>query len=197
MSTIVVVRKGRAACIACDTLATIGSRKQKAQYVEAPDKIFRFQDSFIGTTGYAVHNTVLQSYFSRFPENVSLDTPAGIFETWRTMHKVLREEYHMNPRRETDDPYETTRMTALVANPRGIFGVTPARDVESFPRFWAIGSGTDYALGAMFVMYSRTDDVEAIARAGVEAGAEFDDASDLPVIVHAIELAEDSPVRAR
>jgi ATP-dependent protease HslVU (ClpYQ) peptidase subunit len=197
MSTIVVVRKGRKACIACDTLATIGSRKQKAQYVEAPDKMFRFQDSFIGTTGYAVHNTVLQSYFSRYPENVSLDTPAGIFETWRTMHKVLREEYHMNPRRETDDPYETTRMTALVANPRGIFGVTPARDVESFPRFWAIGSGTDYALGAMFVMYSGTDEVEAIARAGVEAGAEFDDASDLPVIVHSIELAEDSPIRAR
>jgi ATP-dependent protease HslVU (ClpYQ) peptidase subunit len=77
-----------------------------------------------------------------------------------------------------------------VANPRGIFGVTPARDVESFPRFWAIGSGTDYALGAMFVMYSGTDEVEAIARAGVEAGAEFDDASDLPVIVHAIELAD-------
>ena len=190
MSTIVVVRKGRKACIACDTLATIGSRKQKAHYVSDPDKIFRFQDSYIGTTGYAVHNAVLHSYFTRFPENVSLDTPAGIFETWRTMHKVLREEYHMNPRRETDDAYETTRMTALVANPRGIFGVTPARDVESFPRFWAIGSGTDYALGAMLVMYARTDDVEAIAAAGVEAGAEFDDASDLPVIVHSVDLAE-------
>jgi ATP-dependent HslUV protease subunit HslV len=119
---------------------------------------------------------------------VSLDTPAGIFGTWRTMHKVLREEYHMNPRRETDDAYETTRMTAVVANPRGIFGVTPARDVESFPRFWAIGSGTDYALGAMFVMYERTDDVEAIARAGIEAGAEFDDGSELPVILHLVEL---------
>jgi ATP-dependent HslUV protease, peptidase subunit HslV len=105
------------------------------------------------------------------------------------MHKVLREEYHMNPRKESDDAYETTRMTAVLANSRGIFGVTPARDVESFPRFWAIGSGMDYALGAMFAMYSRTDDVEAIARAGVEAGAEFDDASDVPVTVHAIDLA--------
>lgn len=188
MSTIVVVRKGRQACIACDTLATVGSRKQKAHYVQAPDKIFQFQGSYIGTTGYAVHNAVLQSYFTRYPENVSLDTPAGIFETWRTMHKILREEYHMNPRRETDDPYETTRISALVVNPRGIFGVTPARDVESFPRFWAIGSGTDYALGAMLVLYARTDDVAAIASAGVEAGAEFDDASDLPVIVHAVEL---------
>jgi ATP-dependent protease HslVU (ClpYQ) peptidase subunit len=188
MSTIVVVRKGRKACIACDTLASIGSRKQKAHYVQAPDKIFRFQDSYIGTTGYAVHNAVLHSYFMRYPENVSLDTPESIFETWRIMHKVLREEYHMNPRRETDDAYETTRMSALVANPRGIFGVTPARDVESFPRFWAIGSGTDFALGAMLVLYARSDEVEAIAGAGVEAGAEFDDASDLPVIVHTVDL---------
>jgi len=189
MSTIVVVRKGRQACIACDTLASIGALKQKAHYTEAPDKIFRFQDTYIGTVGYAVHNAVLQSYLSRFPQNVNLSTPPDIFETWRVMHKILREEYHMNPRKESDDAYETTRMTAVLANARGIFGVTPARDVESFPRFWAIGSGTDFALGAMFARYARTDDVEVIARAGVEAGAEFDDASDLPAIVHRVELA--------
>jgi ATP-dependent HslUV protease subunit HslV len=188
MSTIVVVRRGRLACIAGDTLASIGSLKQKAHYTEAPDKIFKFQDTYIGTVGYAVHNAVLQSYLSRYPQNVNFSTPADIFETWRVMHKILREEYHMNPRKESDDAYETTRMTAVLANSRGIFGVTPARDVESFPRFWAIGSGMDYALGAMYAMYSRTDDVEAIARAGVEAGAEFDDASDVPVTVHSIEL---------
>jgi ATP-dependent protease HslVU (ClpYQ) peptidase subunit len=60
--------------------------------------------------------------------------------------------------------------------------------VEAFPRFWAIGSGADFALGAMFVMYQRSDDVEEIARAGVEAGAEFDDGSDVPVVVHRVEL---------
>jgi ATP-dependent protease HslVU (ClpYQ) peptidase subunit len=189
MSTIVVVRKGSHACIASDTLATIGSMKQKSHYAEVPDKIFRFKDAYIGTVGYAVHNAVLQSYFSRFPENVNLDTPADIFETWRVMHKVLREEYHMNPRKESDDAYETSRMTAVVASPRGIYGITPSRDVEAFPRFWAIGSGTEFALGAMFALYARSDDVEEIARGGVEAGAEFDDASDLPVIVHRIELA--------
>jgi ATP-dependent protease HslVU (ClpYQ) peptidase subunit len=188
MSTIVVVRKGRFACIACDTLATVGSLKQKAHYTEVPDKIFRFQDTYIGTVGYAVHNAVLQSYFARHPENVSLDTPAGIFETWRVMHKVLRDEYHLNPRKDSDDAYETTRMTALLASPRGIFGITPSRDVEAFPKFWAIGSGADFALGAMLVMYRGSDDVGEIARAGVEAGAEFDEGSDVPVIAHVLEL---------
>ena len=122
-------------------------------------------------------------------EHIKLDTPADIFETWREMHKILREEYHMNPRRESDDAYETTRMTALIANPHGIFGVTPARDVESYPRFWAVGSGAPFALGALFTLYERDHDVEEIARAGVAAGAEFDEGSELPIVAHRVKLS--------
>jgi ATP-dependent protease HslVU (ClpYQ) peptidase subunit len=105
------------------------------------------------------------------------------------MHRTLREDYHLNPRRESDDAYETTRMTALVANPHGIFGVTPSRDVEAYPRFWAVGSGASFALGAMFTLYERSADAEEIARAGIAAGAEFDEGSELPIIVHAVRLA--------
>ncbi len=175
--------------IACDTLASYGARKQKARYTETPGKLFRFRDTWIGTVGYSVHNTVLASYFNRHPEDVNLETPDAIFETWRRMHVILEDEYHLNPRRDSDDAYKTTRMSALIANPRGIFSVTPARDVEALPRFWAIGTGADFALGAMFVLYDTTEDIERIARAGVEAGAEFDDASDLPVITQTLELA--------
>jgi ATP-dependent HslUV protease, peptidase subunit HslV len=188
MSTIVVVRKSGRVCIACDTLATVGSLKQKSHYCASPEKIFLFRDTYIGTVGYAVHNAVLQSYFSRYPGNVKLDTPAEIFETWRVMHKILREEYHMNPRAESDDAYETTRMSALLAGPRGIFGITPSRDVEAFPRFWAIGSGASFAVGAMFTLFDRSDDAQEIARAGIAAGAEFDDGSELPVALHTVEL---------
>jgi ATP-dependent protease HslVU (ClpYQ) peptidase subunit len=103
----------------------------------------------------------------------------------------------MNPRAETDDAYKTTRMSALLASPRGIFGVTPSRDVEAFPRFWAIGSGASYAVGAMFTLFERTDDVEEIARAGVAAGAEFDDGSELPVALHTIQLTAPSSLQRR
>ena len=48
-----------------------------------------------------------------------------------------REEYHQ-PAPRRDDAYETTRMTLLP--PIRVPGVTPTRDVESFPRL-AIGSG--------------------------------------------------------
>lgn len=188
MSTIVVVRKGPRAAMACDTLASYGSRKQKAHYTETPGKLFRFRDAWIGTVGYSVHNTVLASYFERHGDDVKLDTPAAIFETWRRMHGVLEDEYHLNPRKDSDDAYKTTRMSALIANGQGIFSVTPARDVEALPRFWAIGSGADFALGAMFALYDVTDDVARIAAAGVEAGAEFDDGSDVPVIVQTLDI---------
>ncbi|EDY86665.1 20S proteasome, A/B subunit [gamma proteobacterium HTCC5015] len=64
------------------------------------------------------------------------------------------------------------------------------RDVTEFERFWAVGSGAEFALGAMHALYERLDDAEAIARAGVEAGAEFNTASGLPVTSRVME--EDS-----
>jgi hypothetical protein len=41
----------------------------------------------------------------------------------------------------------------------------------------------------MFTLFERSDDPEEIARAGVAAGAEFDDGSELPVVLHKVQLA--------
>ena len=43
----------------------------------------------------------------------------------------------------------------------------------------------------MFTLFDRTDDVEEIARAGIAAGSEFDDGSELPVAMHVVELRSD------
>ncbi len=60
----------------------------------------------------------------------------------------------MKPDEEEDDPYESSQITALLANPNGIFfGVYSLREVYEYERFWAIGSGADYALGAMQAVY--------------------------------------------
>jgi hypothetical protein len=49
----------------------------------------------------------------------------------------------------------------------------------------------------MFTLFERTDDVEEIARAGVAAGAEFDDGSELPVALHTIQLTAPSSLQRR
>jgi ATP-dependent protease HslVU (ClpYQ) peptidase subunit len=63
------------------------------------------------------------------------------------------------------------------------------REVFEFDRFWAIGSGRDFALGAMYSVYGRAASAAAVAEAGVVAGAEFDTGTALPIDLHEVELA--------
>jgi ATP-dependent HslUV protease subunit HslV len=79
-------------------------------------------------------------------------------------------------------------MHVLLANPHGIFGIYALRSVDEYNKFWAFGSGTDYALGALHCTYDRLEKVEDIARAAIEAAAEFDNATALPVTVHSVKL---------
>ena len=63
------------------------------------------------------------------------------------------------------------------------------REVSEYAKFWAIGSGSEFALGAMHALYNRLDSAEEIAKAGVEAGSEFDSSSALPMSLKVIDLA--------
>jgi ATP-dependent protease HslVU (ClpYQ) peptidase subunit len=90
---------------------------------------------------------------------------------------VLKEQFYLNPKEEDDDPYESSQITALIANPSGIYGVYSYREVFQFDRFWAIGSGRSFALGAMFAAYRGGRSARQIAELGVAAGSEFDKSS--------------------
>ena len=73
-----------------------------------------------------------------------------MFDTFLKLHPKLKESFFLNTKEEDADPYESSQFTVLVANPTGIFGVYSYREVFEFDRFWAIGSGRAFALGAMY-----------------------------------------------
>ena len=102
------------------------------------------------------------------------------------LHPILKEQHFLNPKEEEDDPYESTQITALVANGRGIFGVYSMREVFEYTRFWAAGTGREFALGAMHSQYDVLSTAEAIARAGIDAGAMFDKNSGLPLTLYTV-----------
>jgi ATP-dependent protease HslVU (ClpYQ) peptidase subunit len=79
-------------------------------------------------------------------------------------------------------------VTAVIANPSGIFGVYSMREVFEYTRFWAVGSGREFALGAMHSQYERLKTAAAIAEAGIEVGAVFDKNSALPMTVFSVAL---------
>jgi ATP-dependent protease HslVU (ClpYQ) peptidase subunit len=185
MTTIVAVRKNDEIAIAADSLTTFGDTRLTAQYDRSSEKIIHYKGTYLGLCGSAAHQLVFQSLLAKH-DNLDFSGKAAIFETFRKLHPILKDQHFLNPKEEEDDPYESTQMTALVANEHGIFGVYSMREVFEYTRFWAIGSGREFALGAMHTLYDRLKTAAAIARAGIEAGATFDRNSGLPMTLYTV-----------
>ena len=173
MTTCVVVKKNNEIAIAADSLVTFGDTRLSNAY-EANQKIFHVGDSYVTLAGTAAHFPVMRKLLTDLGEGCKLCGRDEVFETFTTVHEILKEKYFLNPKEDEEDPYESSQITALIANPHGIFGVYSLREVFSFDRFWGIGSGRNFALGAMYATYDRVETAREIAAIGVRAGEEFD-----------------------
>ena len=194
MSTIVATVKNGIACIAADSLTSFGDTKQSSEFVVDSDKILQLTAvdsgalSYMGIVGSAAHQLVMQSLAVDHADKIDFSQRMSIFTTLKTIHPILKEEYFLNSKEEEDDSYESSRVDALIMNENGIFGLYSLREVEQYSRFWAVGSGSEFALGAMQTAYELYDTAEQIAQAGVVAGATFDNASSLPMTSYTMAL---------
>jgi len=198
MSTIVVAQKNGYACIGADTLSSLGSLRQKSHHVVNHTKITRIDGPYIGLTGTSASLVVLDSYFSNPEHPRDFSSTAAIFETFRLAHHKLKADYFMSAYPDKGEEYETTQFYGLAANPHGIFALYSYRSSQQFQKFWAAGSGRDYALGAMHAVYDQHEKVEDIVKAGLNASAEFDSGSSGPFDIFKVKLlAQPAPVRSR
>ncbi|MDR3410252.1 MAG: MFS transporter [Formivibrio sp.] len=191
MTTVVVVRKGNQAVIAADSLSTFGDTRMGAGDDACWNKIFESHNSYFSISGSAAHDLVLQSLLKKV-KTLSFGSRMAIFESFRKLHPKLKEDFFLKTEEEEDDPYESSQITALIANASGIYGVYSLREVYEYQRFWGIGSGRDYAIGAMQAVYDDPAlDAADIARIGVEAGCAFDVSSSLPMTHYVVTLKKD------
>jgi len=188
VSTVVVARKGGTLAIASDSLVTFGETRLPHGY-EANTKIFEVGGSFVGAVGSTAHFPVLQQALTALPDDErQLHSRQAIFETFMRLHPKLKERFFLNTKEHDSDPYESSQFSILLANKHGIWGVESYREVFEFERFWAIGSGRRFALGAMHASFERARSARDIAEAGVLAGCEFDTSSAAPVRLHTLKL---------
>jgi ATP-dependent protease HslVU (ClpYQ) peptidase subunit len=188
MSTLVMVKRGSEACIAADTLSSYGSMNLSARYLASHEKIIAVGDAYVGIVGWSVTLTVLQSAFANGCALPEVRNELELFEYARELHRKLKEEYFLSAGPERDEPFETSQITAFVLNRYGLFGLYSLRSVDRFERFAAVGSGSRFALGAMYTAYELELPVEEVARFGVAAGLEFDDASGAPITIKKLKL---------
>ncbi|WP_338845535.1 MFS transporter [Massilia sp. W12] len=187
MTTCVVVRKNNEIAIASDSLVTFGDTRLSHRY-EENEKIFPVGQAFVGLSGSAAHFPVMKKLLRQMEAEgkCQLYDRDSVFNTFSQAHELLKDKFFLNTKEEEDDPYESSQITAVIASPGGIFGVYSYREVFSFDRFWGIGSGRNFALGAMYAVYERDLSAREIAEIGVAAGAEFDKSSGGPCRIHVL-----------
>ena len=141
---------------------------------------------------------VLNSYFANPERPRNFSSTDAIFETFRHAHHWMKAEYFMSTLPNKDEEYETTQFYGLIANAQGIFALYSYRSAQQFQKFWAAGSGRDYALGAMQTVYDECKDPVEIVKAGLTAAAEFDSSTSGPFETFSVPLEEAAkPKRTR
>lgn len=188
MTTIAVVKKDGFVSIAADTLTTYGSTKESANYVQNSEKIIKHKDTYLALTGWGATHLAIENFLSKTKKKLSFNSIQEIFQSGLLIHKELKENYFLRFE-DDDEPFETSRLDFLIANQFGIFSLTEHRYVQEFSRFYAYGSGNEFALGAMYAIYNDHDKTaEDIVKIGISAGAEFDDGTSLPMNCYTIKL---------
>jgi ATP-dependent HslUV protease, peptidase subunit HslV len=189
MTTIVTVKKNGLVAIAADTLTSYGNTKETAKYILNSGKIFKYKENYLALAGWGATQLAVENFLANTKKKLSFNNVQEIFQSGLVIHEALKGNYFLRPDDEESDPFETSHLNVLIANSYGIFSLTEHRYVQEFSKFYAYGSGADFALGAMFAIYDEENKTaEHIAKVGINAGAEFDDGTSLPMNCYTVKL---------
>ncbi len=189
MTTIVVVRKGATAVIGADTLGTYGDQRESATFIKNASKLICVDNTWLAATGHAAMDMALRNIFAETSCRRSFKDVNDIYKTSLQLHGILKDNYFLRQDGDnSEDAFESMQVSLLIANANGIFGVCSKRTVLEYTKFYAFGSGEQYALGAMHAVYDREEDPEQIARAGLEASIAFDTGTGAPIEIRRIAL---------
>lgn len=175
MSIVVAVRKNGQTVMAADSLTSFGEGSIVPQENSKTRKMYRLGDSIIGAAGWALYDDILNDYLDGEPAP-DLSSPRRIFAFFIDLWKALHEDYtFVNDQAQSKDtPFGDLDTTFLIVNHAGIFKVSSDLGVTPFERYDAIGSGSEYAFGAIHTLYPTGLDAAEIATRAVHTAMAFD-----------------------
>jgi ATP-dependent HslUV protease subunit HslV len=175
MSIALAIEKDGELIVAADTLTSFGHSKVPVE-LHAAQKVRRVGASYLAATGWGLYENILDDVLER-RGNVRLNTRAQIFAFFLRLWTDLHDKYSFVDDQideKESGPFGNLDSTFLIAGPAGIFYVGPDMSVTQVERYFAIGSGAQFALGALHALHGGKLDAETVARRGVEAAIAFD-----------------------
>lgn len=187
MTTILAVKKNKNICICADTLTILaGGRKQTSSDLINHEKIIKHESNYIGVFGNHSLFLAIKSHLKKDKRKRSFINQDDVFNEVCYLHRALRDDYEFIADAGSDDSFESSRFELLIVNAHGIFKTYELRSVQQFARFYAVGTGASYALGAIEALYDGSQPAEKIAKKALEVAAEFDDATGMPGTFYSI-----------
>ena len=194
MSIVCAAIKDEEIAIAADTQMSLGSLVTTAEDLKNCDKLLRVNDSVIGIVGWTAMSTMLETIVSEKAELFVMDDRKKIYRSLMKLHEEMKENYYLETDEHKSQPVESLQLDALIINRNGIFEIGSYREVNQYLRFWAIGSGSRYSLGAMEALYAKAIEAKELVEAGVNAAAKFDSGCSLPATSEVMKLSVEQRV---
>lgn len=193
MSIAVAVLKNGRISLATDSQTSFGSSRMPAENLKTT-KTHDIGRAVMATTGWGLYENILDDYLSRYP-NTELSNRRKIFDFFMGFWKELREHYTLVKEqcdKDDESPFGSLDASFLIVNENGIFHVGTDMSVTEFQRYYAIGSGGDFAMGALAAVYDTLEDSAAICERAVHAAIMYDVHCGGPIQMRTLEQAEES-----
>ncbi len=167
---IVAVRKNGVTCIGGDL--SVRASGIHPEHLQNVGKILHVGDSYLGLESSAAY-WALKQYFQEKKGPVCFTSVGEIFKEFLALHHALKSDYDFPLSSARDEPFEPLNFQTILINRYGIFSIFQFHCVFEYTKFYAIGNGCDYALGALEARYSQRNSAKNLVRIGLKVAANF------------------------
>jgi ATP-dependent protease HslVU (ClpYQ) peptidase subunit len=175
MTIVVAVRRSGAVAIASNRGSGLGSKQLNPPNF-ARRQLVMCGDVVIGNTGWGNYPLLMEAFVERAKPSPPHTERAVLMFVRDMLSFLMNEKLVVDDQPGSDEsPFPQLDSELMFATPRAIFHVTAHMSVIQMTRFSAIGSGADFALGALHALYDRMDDPAGLAIAAARAAETFDD----------------------
>jgi ATP-dependent HslUV protease, peptidase subunit HslV len=168
---IVAVKKNGVTCIGGDV--SVGASDIHPEHLQGVEKILPVGDSYLGIEPTPNAYWALKRYFQEKKDPICFASVGEIFREFLFLHQALKNDYDFSLSSFRKEPFERLNFQTLLINRYGIFLISQFHCVFEYTKFYAIGEGSDYALGALEARYNQRGSAEDLVRIGLEVAANF------------------------
>lgn len=146
---------------------------QKIQRHKDSKKFIHVNEVVFAIPGSPLFTHAFKRFLLSCPD-VNASTEGDIYDFLCKFHDVLKDENYFYSGSEDEYGFEKSGFEMLIVSKFGIFSTHEHREVVQHSDFFALGSGQDYALGAMKALWPLENNLVELVKSSIDIASHFD-----------------------